>query len=110
MGSEMCIRDRVSNVDDYLEKSPVVRSLTRRVTPAEQQEPKPVQTQGLAHLCVTASGRDRVGLVTQLSKWIYDRGGSITGLKRRGNQTRRHRRGRGDPDVDLASQARRCFG
>ena len=69
---------RVSNVDDYLEKSPVVRSLTRRVTPAEQQEPKPVQTQGLAHLCVTASGRDRVGLVTQLSKWIYDRGGSIT--------------------------------
>ena len=71
---------RVSNVDDYLEKSPVVRSLTRRVTPAEQQEPKPVQTQGLAHLCVTASGRDSVGLVTQLSKWIYDRGGSITGL------------------------------
>ena len=72
---------RVSNVDDYLEKSPVVRALTRRATPAEQQEPKPVQTQGLAHLCVTASGRDRVGLVTQLSKWIYDRGGSITGSK-----------------------------
>ena len=86
----------MSNVDDYLEKSPVVRSLTRRVTPAEQQEPKPVQTQGLAHLCVTASGRDRVGLVTQLSKWIYDQGRSS--ISKAGSKMLRMN------DVDLASQ------
>ena len=73
---------RVSNVEEYVEGSEIVRALTRRVTPAESSEPTlPVNVQGLAHLCVTASGRDRVGLVTQLSTWIYDRGGSITGSK-----------------------------
>mmetsp|Transcript_3263 Transcript_3263/g.9854 ORF Transcript_3263/g.9854 Transcript_3263/m.9854 type:complete len:181 (-) Transcript_3263:14-556(-) len=32
-------------------------------------------------MCVTVSGKDRVGLVSILSKWIYDRGGNITGSK-----------------------------
>ena len=96
-----------------LEKSPVVRSLTRRVTPAIEDGPcRP----GFG-LRVTASGRE-VGLVTQLSKWIYDRGRSITGLKRRGNQTRRHRgdhdlRGRGETPprrLEDASDERRLHG
>lgn len=59
-----------------------LRQLTRRTTPAEHEPPKaPPNTSELAHMCVTVSGKDRVGLVSILSKWIYDRGGNITGSK-----------------------------
>ena len=33
------------------------------------------------HLCVTASGEDKVGLVNLLCHWIYDKGGNITDSK-----------------------------
>ena len=55
---------RVSNVDDYLEKSPVVRSLTSGPPSAGAQTRA---DPGFGALCVTASGRDRVGLVTRRS-------------------------------------------
>lgn len=73
---------RVHRVDEYVEASPMLRKLTRRDTPAEANDPKPPpNTSELAHLCVTVSGKDRVGLVSILSKWIYERGGNITGSK-----------------------------
>ncbi|KAJ1461077.1 hypothetical protein M885DRAFT_508659 [Pelagophyceae sp. CCMP2097] len=34
-----------------------------------------------AHLCVVCHGEDRVGLVSLLTRWIYERGGNITGSK-----------------------------
>lgn len=34
-----------------------------------------------AHLCVTASGQDRVGLISLLTRYIYDNGGNITDSK-----------------------------
>ena len=106
---------RVSNVDDYLEKSPVVRSLTTSDAPPSSRSRKPVQTQGLAH------SRDGVW---QRSCWF---GHAIVEVDLRpgrvdhrsetasGNQTRRHRRSRTasrQPEArgDPASQARRCFG
>ena len=62
----------------------VKRTLTRTDTPADTDtagRPRGSGTQDIAHLCVTASGKDRVGLVSMLTKWIYDRGGNITGSK-----------------------------
>ncbi|KAH8079129.1 hypothetical protein JL720_9388 [Aureococcus anophagefferens] len=60
----------------------VTRRLSRSDTPAEEGVAKPrPRTQDVAHLCVTASGKDRVGLVSMLSQWIYERGGNITGSK-----------------------------
>ena len=62
--------------------SAVTRRLSRSDTPAEEGVAKPrPRTQDVAHLCVTASGKDRVGLVSMLSQWIYERGGNITGSK-----------------------------
>mgnify|MGYP002001751691 CR=1 FL=1 len=62
--------------------SAVTRRLSRSDTPAEEGLPKPrPKAQDVAHLCVTASGKDRVGLVSMLSQWIYERGGNITGSK-----------------------------
>jgi len=72
---------RVEHLDDVIEASPTLRKLTRRETPAEETEVPVRKPQELAHLCVTASGKDRVGLVSLLSKWIYERGGNITGSK-----------------------------
>ena len=62
-------------------------ALVRRLTPAAEEDdvsapaPRPPRGSKTAHLCVTASGKDRVGLVHVLAKWIFDRGGNITGSK-----------------------------
>ena len=78
---------RISVAGDELE------ALKRRLTPGSDDEPlesdaaapraarAATKRQEVAHLCVTASGKDRVGLVHLLAKWIYDRGGNITGSK-----------------------------
>ena len=72
-----------------------IEALKRRLTPSSDAEPlesdaaaaaappraPAPRRQELAHLCVTASGKDRVGLVHLLAKWIFDRGGNITGSK-----------------------------
>lgn len=59
----------------------MARGLARRFSQAPPPEPTASLQDVPTHMCVTASGADRVGLVNAITRWVYDCGGNITGSK-----------------------------